>query len=48
MGSLSIKQVGKTFDRIVRVLEDINIEVEDGEFLVLVGPSGCGSRPCST
>ncbi len=42
MGSLSIKQVGKTFDRTVRVLEDINIEVGDGEFLVLVGPSGCG------
>ena len=42
MGSLSIKQVGKTFDGTVRVLEDINIEVEDGEFLVLVGPSGCG------
>ena len=42
MGSLSIKQVGKTFDGTVRVLEDINIEVGDGEFLVLVGPSGCG------
>ena len=24
-----------------RVLEDINIDVRDGEFLVLVGPSGC-------
>lgn len=42
MGSVSIKQVGKTFGADVQVLADINIDVEDGEFLVLVGPSGCG------
>lgn len=23
-------------------VDDLNIEIEDGEFLVLVGPSGCG------
>ncbi|HEY7369183.1 MAG TPA: sn-glycerol-3-phosphate ABC transporter ATP-binding protein UgpC [Thermoanaerobaculia bacterium] len=26
----------------VRVIEDLNLEVKDGEFMVLVGPSGCG------
>jgi NitT/TauT family transport system ATP-binding protein len=26
----------------VHVLEDINLEVRDGEFICLVGPSGCG------
>ena len=26
----------------VHVLEDINLEVRDGEFVCLVGPSGCG------
>jgi multiple sugar transport system ATP-binding protein len=26
----------------VRVLDDFNLDVEDGEFLVLLGPSGCG------
>ena len=26
----------------VSVLEDINLEVSDGEFICLVGPSGCG------
>ncbi|MCR6670074.1 ABC transporter ATP-binding protein [Devosia ginsengisoli] len=26
----------------VQVLHDINIDIEDGEFIVLVGPSGCG------
>jgi multiple sugar transport system ATP-binding protein len=25
-----------------RVLENLNLDVEDGEFLVLLGPSGCG------
>jgi multiple sugar transport system ATP-binding protein len=28
--------------RDVHVVKDISIEIEDGEFLVLVGPSGCG------
>jgi NitT/TauT family transport system ATP-binding protein len=29
-------------DEKVSVLEDINIEVEDGEMVCLLGPSGCG------
>jgi NitT/TauT family transport system ATP-binding protein len=27
---------------LVTALEDINLQVKEGEFLVLVGPSGCG------
>jgi multiple sugar transport system ATP-binding protein len=42
MGSLSISGLGKTYGGTVNVLRDIDIEIEDGEFLVLVGPSGCG------
>ena len=26
----------------LRVLEDVNLEVREGEFLCLLGPSGCG------
>ena len=29
-------------DRLVHALTDINMEIEDGEFLVVVGLSGCG------
>ncbi|MDC1087518.1 ABC transporter ATP-binding protein, partial [Alphaproteobacteria bacterium] len=38
---LKIKNVNKNFG-IISVLNDINIDIESGDFLVLVGPSGCG------
>ncbi len=41
MASLSIKNLRKEFGA-ETVVKDIDIEVEDGEFIVLVGPSGCG------
>lgn len=45
MGKLEITNLTKTFgdgkNQIIAV-DDLNIEIKDGEFLVLVGPSGCG------
>jgi multiple sugar transport system ATP-binding protein len=41
MGALSIRQIRKTFGS-AEILKGIDIEVEAGEFLILVGPSGCG------
>jgi len=41
MAQLTIDRVGKAFGA-TQVLEDVSIEIEAGEFLVLVGPSGCG------
>jgi len=45
MSGITLDTVRKEFDggegRIVAV-EDIDLEIRDGEFLVLVGPSGCG------
>ena len=38
---LNIRNVNKKFGK-VNVLNDININLNKGEFLVLVGPSGCG------
>src|SRR6195952_479124 len=41
MGALTISNVRKTFGN-VEILKGIDIEVEAGEFLILVGSSGCG------
>ena len=45
MAILSVKDLNKCFkvqDRIFQALTNINLEVGEGEFLILVGPSGCG------
>jgi len=41
MGFLDIRNVTKSYGT-VKVLHNVDIEVQQGEFLVLVGPSGCG------
>ncbi|WP_374586219.1 ABC transporter ATP-binding protein [Ideonella dechloratans] len=41
MGALSIRQVRKSYGA-HEILKSIDIDVEQGEFLILVGPSGCG------
>jgi multiple sugar transport system ATP-binding protein len=41
MAKLNIDDVRKSYGD-VDVLKSINIDIADGEFLVLVGPSGCG------
>ena len=41
MASIVFDHITKKFDETTAV-DDLNIEVADGEFLVLVGPSGCG------
>jgi multiple sugar transport system ATP-binding protein len=41
MASVRIRGVAKRFDSVV-VMQDIDLDVADGEFIVLVGASGCG------
>lgn len=41
MVALSIDRVSKVFGT-VQVLSEVSIDIDAGEFLVLVGPSGCG------
>jgi multiple sugar transport system ATP-binding protein len=41
MSGLSLRNVGKSYGA-VTVMKDLNLDIHDGEFLVLVGPSGCG------
>ena len=42
MASLSLKNINKIYDNKVQAVYDFNLDVKDGEFIVLVGPSGCG------
>src|SRR5437879_9010967 len=42
MASITLSHVGKVYPDGTRAVSDLNIDITDGEFLVLVGPSGCG------
>ncbi|GKS81892.1 spermidine/putrescine import ATP-binding protein PotA [Ligilactobacillus pabuli] len=39
---ISFKNITKTYDNDVNVLENLNFEIEEGKFYTLLGPSGCG------
>ncbi|MCW5721808.1 MAG: ABC transporter ATP-binding protein, partial [Devosia sp.] len=39
--SVSIRDLSLNFGS-VKVLERLNLEIAQGEFIVLLGPSGCG------
>jgi len=41
MSRLKIENISKTYGQL-DILKNIDLNIEDGEFLVLVGPSGCG------
>lgn len=41
MAKLKIDNITKSYGK-VQVLKGINLDINDGEFLILVGPSGCG------
>ncbi len=41
MAPVSLRQIGKSYDS-AAVIEALDLDIRDGEFLVLVGPLGCG------
>jgi ABC-type Fe3+/spermidine/putrescine transport system ATPase subunit len=41
MGSVTIKNLYKQFEA-TTALDDVNLEIQEGEFFALLGPSGCG------
>ncbi|WP_040226063.1 ABC transporter ATP-binding protein [Bhargavaea cecembensis] len=42
MVKIELNHISKTYEKDVTAVKDFNLEIEDGEFIVLVGPSGCG------
>ena len=42
MANIILKDIKKSYSNKTTVIENLNLEIEDGSFTVLVGPSGCG------
>ncbi len=42
MAAITIAEVSKIYHGNVEAVKSVSIDIEDGEFIVLVGPSGCG------
>ncbi|QDT00283.1 ABC transporter ATP-binding protein [Adhaeretor mobilis] len=42
MAAVTLDKLCKTYDSIALAVDSVSLEINDGEFLVLVGPSGCG------
>ena len=42
MADVQLVHLSKVYDNGVVAVNDLNLEIGEGEFVVLVGPSGCG------
>ena len=42
MATVSLQHIDKIYDNNVQAVYDFNLDIKDGELIVLVGPSGCG------
>ncbi len=42
MGAITLDNCTKVYPNGVRAVDDLSLQINDGEFMVLVGPSGCG------
>jgi multiple sugar transport system ATP-binding protein len=42
MATVTLEGVNKVYENGFQAIHDLDLEIDEGEFLVLVGPSGCG------
>jgi multiple sugar transport system ATP-binding protein len=42
MAEISMRKISKVYGDGYRAVNDIDLDIADGEFMILVGPSGCG------
>lgn len=42
MKGIQFKNISKSYDGKTKIIKDFNLDINEGEFLVLLGPSGCG------
>jgi ABC-type sugar transport system ATPase subunit len=45
MAEITLESLSKVYPDGTQAVTDLQLEVASGEFLVFVGPSGCGRRP---
>ena len=46
MAEIVLDHVSKRFPDGTMAADDANLDIHDGEFVILVGPSGCGKSTC--
>ena len=44
MSKIELKHIDKYYGK-NHILKDVNLTIEDGDFMTLLGPSGCGKPP---
>ena len=42
MSKIELKNVTKVYDKTNRAIDDLNLIINDGEFFILLGPTGAG------
>jgi ABC-type glutathione transport system ATPase component len=49
-GHVAVRDFAFSYDAAdgpIEAAKDVSIDVNPGEFVSIIGPSGCGNRPCS-